>query len=52
MMALLNLPLIDEYLIDSLLNNAMHEINKCIMELIVITEIIIAMLITLVLLKE
>ena len=52
MLALLNLQLIDEHLIDLPLNNAMHEINKCIIELIVITEIINAMLIALVLLKE
>ena len=38
MIALLDLPLIDEYLVDLLLlNNAMHEINKYIMQLIVIT---------------
>ena len=52
MTALLSLLLIDEYLIDLPMNNAMHEINKYIMELIVITELIITMLITLVLLKE
>ena len=52
MMPLLNLPLIDEYLIDLPMNNAMHEINKYIMQLIVITELINPMLITLVLLKE
>ena len=52
MMHLLDLPLIHEYRIESLSNNAMHDTNKYIMELIVITELIIAMLITLVLLKE
>ena len=52
MIPLLNPPLIDEYLIDLPMNNAMHEINKYIMELIVITELIITMLIILVLLKE
>ena len=52
MMPLLNPPLTAEYLIDLPMNNAMHEINKYIMELIVITELIIAMLITPVLLKE